>query len=742
MRNNRRMLYSAVAASPHLPDRPKRALLLPALALASLALLAGLIWIKSDMLSRITALTPEVTAHAKYQTVLHDLNVQLLVMQTARRGFIGSGKEQHLSTFEQAVTKANLKLSEFRAAHDHEPGKASPPDPLAPHAQRLSELLPVYITLLRKSIRTRIETPDNDAEQARLTDESVAMSRQLINSLGAAGEVMNKQVQTQIEDLTRVTERAQSVEAWLSALALATVALGFGVAGVQMQRRAAMQLRLENSNQTLEQRVSLRTAALSESEQRYRTLVELSADAILLVHRSQTVAYANAAARSLMQRLGRTVVEGQSIDMLLGALLWESPAKVLEPLWLKPTTLPYKTAVLHGPHRVDVPVQWSAASYAPEESVPMPGGLQYVQIIIHDLTELRKNEAEVLERMLFIDQLIEAMPLPVSVRNEQGRFMQVNAAFEASYKSDRQQALHQTPFDLLPDQTAWELTRQDAQAWRLASRVEYEFAQPLPDGSVRDVLAHARSIRRADGSVQGVVTVETDITPLRQKEQELSKANDELAQLTSDLRKTQEIERRHIARELHDQVGQTMTALKISIGQLTRDAGVPRDVLQSRLDMIDEALNHTRNLSRALHPHVLEDLGLAAALDWLVEQFVSPMVAKVEQDVWIDPARSDPSHELTAFRVAQEALTNAVRHANARSIRLRAVCEGGQLHLTIADDGGGFVAKAPGLKKTSTASLGLVSMRERVLDLGGELHIDSSAEHGTVVSAVIDWPQT
>lgn len=738
MRNNPRMLYPAAAESPHLQDKPKRALLLPALAVASLALLAALIWLKADMLSRIIALTPEVTAHVKFEAVLHDLNVQVLVMQSARRGFIVSGKEQHLTTFEEAVTKANAKSAEFRSAH--ETSDASPPDPLAPHAQKLSELLPVYVTLLRKSIRTRIEAPDNEPEQARLTEESVAMSRQLVNTLGAAGGVMNKQMQSQVENLSRATEHAQSVEAWMSALTLITVAMGFGVAGVQMQRRAAMQLKLEHANQTLEQRVSLRTAALSESEQRYRTLVELSADAILLVHRSLTVAYANAAARALMQRLGRTVVEGQSIDMLLGTLLWESPAKVLEPLWFAATTLPYKTAVLHGPQRVEVPVQWSAASYAPEQSDTAPRGLQYVQIIIHDLTELRKNEADAQERMLFINQLIEAMPVPVSVRNEQGRFTQVNAAFEASYKSDRQQALQQTPFDLLPDETAWELTRQDAQAGRSVAAVEYEFAQPLPDGSVRDVLAHARSIRRADGSVQGVVTVETDITPLRQKEQELSKANDELARLTSDLRQTQETERRHIARELHDQVGQTMTALKISIGQLTHDAGVPREVLQSRLNMIDEALNHTRNLSRALHPHVLEDLGLAAALDWLVEQFVSPAVAKVEQDVCIDPARSDPSHELTAFRVAQEALTNAVRHANARCVRLRAVCEGGQLHLSIADDGGGFVTNTPGAKKTAVTSLGLVGMRERVHDLGGELHISSSAEHGTVVSAVIDWP--
>jgi two-component system, NarL family, sensor histidine kinase UhpB len=726
------------SASPLFSSLPKPALLVPALAVASLLLLVGLIWIKADLLSRIIGLTPTVTANAMDQETLYQLNVQVLLMQTSRRGFVITGRQEHLVAFEQAFAKANTLLADLRAAN--EAGGASSPKHVAPHVAKLDELLPAYVTRLRQSIRLRIEEPQNDAEQSRLTDEGVAMSRQLIDALGATTRVMNKQLQTHVERLGGTAARAQTAEAWLAGITLATVALGFGVAGIQMQRRAAMRRKLEHANQTLEQRVNVRTAALSESEQRYRSLVELSADAVLLVHRSLTVAYANAAARVLMQRLGRSVVVGQSIDVLLGALLWESPAKVLEPLWREPAALPSQTAVLRGPQRLEVPVQWTAASHAASADDTEPHGLQYVQIIIHDLTELRKNEAAAHERMLFIDQLIEAIPVPVSVRNDQGRFLQVNAAFEASYQTDRQRVLQQTPFDLLPDSTAWHLTRQDAQASRSTTSVEYEFALPLPDGSSRDMLARAHAIRRADGSRQGVVTVETDITPLRQQEQALSKANDELARLTSDLRQTQETERRHIARELHDQVGQTMTALKLSIGQLTRDAGVPREVLQSRLDMVDEALNHTRNLSRALHPHVLEDLGLAAALDWLVEQFVSPAVAKMEQDVSINPARSDPHHELTAFRVAQEALTNAVRHANARSVRLQAFCQDGRLHLMIADDGGGFAKQAQGTRKP-VASLGLVGMRERVLDVGGELRIDSSPDHGTVVSAVIDWPQ-
>jgi two-component system, NarL family, sensor histidine kinase UhpB len=737
------MLSLPRAATPKIPARTRRPWLVLVLALASLALLLGLIWQKADLLSRITALMPEVSTHAKLESKLHGLNVQVLTLQASRRAFLTTGREEHITVFEKAATELNTLRTGLRTLTEGNGEQFD--DSLTEHLGHLEDLLPAYMAQLRKSIRLRIEAPDDIAQQNRITDDSLSLSRRIIDELGLIVSTMDRQMHTQVDNLSAAAKQAQTSEGWLSAVALATVALGFGVAGMQMRRRALFQAELEQANQTLEQRVAVRTASLSESEHRYRTLVELSADAVLLVNRTLTVEYANVAARDLMHRLGQPAVTGQSIDVLLGSLLWQPMSKQIETLWLAPAALPYQLAVLHGPKLAEVPVQWTAASHAAPHPDAQAGGeagvVHYVQIIVHDLTELRKNEAEARERTLFIDQLIEAMPVPVSVRGDQGRFLQVNAAFEAAYQTPREKALQQTTFDLVPEDTAWEITRQDAQAARSMGSVSYEFQQTGAKGHTRDVLAHARAVRRTDGRLQGIVTVETDITALRHKEQELFKANDELVRLSSDLRQTQETERRHIARELHDQVGQTMTALKLSLGQLSRDAGVPRELLQSRLDMIDDALNHTRNLSRALHPHVLEDLGLAAALDWLVEQFVSPAVAKVEQDVAITPSRSEPHNELAAFRVAQEALTNAVRHANARCVRLRAVCKDGFLQLTVSDDGRGFAASdRRGRTPASASSLGLVSMRERMHDVGGELRIDSSPETGTVVSAVIAWP--
>jgi PAS domain S-box-containing protein len=714
--------------------------LVVALAVASLGLLLGLIWQKTDMLARVAALTPQVTTHSKINATLHALNVDVLALQASRRAFLMTAREEHITAFEESATKLNNNRNRLRTliASDAIERGAVPSEQL----QRLDVLVPAFVDQLRKSIRLRIESPMEIAQQERLTDDTLATSRQIVGDVEALITSMDRQMQSQVGTLANAAERAQASDGWLSAVALATVALGFGVAGLQMRRKSLVQGELEHAKHDLEQRVALRTASLAENEHRYRTLVELSADAVLLVNRSLMVEYANAAARELMNRLGQPAVTGQSVDVLLGSLLWQPMSRQLEGLWQAPAALPYQVAVLRGAKGIEVPVQWTAASHAaPPTSTETPTGsgesptqVRYVQIIVHDLTALRNNEQEARERTLFIDQLIEAMPVPVSVRDEQGRFVRVNAAFEAAYEVQRDRLSKQTPFDLIPEETAWEITRQDAYAARSMSSVSYEFHQPVTGGATRDVLAHARALRRSDGRLQGVVTVETDITALREKEVELSQANSELIRLSTDLRQTQERERRHIARELHDQVGQVLTALKMSISAMASEANVPQPLLQKRLAIVDEALRHTRSLSRTLHPHVLEDLGLAAGLESLVEQYVGPGSPSIELDLRIEPARSHPDHELTAYRIAQEALTNALRHAGARSMHIKAACDGGWLALSVSDDGKGFVATGK-----PASSLGLVSMRERLHDLGGELNIDSAPGAGTTVRAWLPW---
>jgi PAS domain S-box-containing protein len=217
----------------------------------------------------------------------------------------------------------------------------------------------------------------------------------------------------------------------------------------------------------------------------------------------------------------------------------------------------------------------------------------------------------------------------------------------------------------------------------------------------------------------------------KQAEQTLRQANEQLHVLSRRLFQIQEDERRHLARELHDQLGQALTAAKIDLqaARLEERAIVRR--LDDSIAIIERLLQQVRQLSLELRPPLLDDLGLVPALRWYLDQQAQRADLRVE--FFADPAleRIDAAIETACFRVAQEALTNVVRHARARTVSVELDWTPEVLHLVVRDDGIGFnVATAQ-----QGASLGLLGMRERVALVGGELDCKSAPGRGTEVHA-------
>jgi PAS domain S-box-containing protein len=214
-----------------------------------------------------------------------------------------------------------------------------------------------------------------------------------------------------------------------------------------------------------------------------------------------------------------------------------------------------------------------------------------------------------------------------------------------------------------------------------------------------------------------------------------------LQSLSLQLMKAQEIERHQIARELHDEVGQALTALKINIRSLQRkshsDAVIPS--LQESLAIIDGVLYQVRDLSLNLRPPMLDDLGLVAALNWSLSRQAER--AGFAAEFFPDPQlRRLPAHiETTCYRVAQESLTNIVRHAQARNVRVEVQqFKATEKHktyveLVLQDDGVGFNAPETLQRARLGTSFGLLGMQERVLLAGGEITVDSAPEHGTTI---------
>jgi PAS domain S-box-containing protein len=352
----------------------------------------------------------------------------------------------------------------------------------------------------------------------------------------------------------------------------------------------------------------------------------------------------------------------------------------------------------------------------------------------------RSDQAQLRDQLRFNEQLIDAIPLPLSLRSPQGRFMLVNQAFEEKHKVSRADLIGRPVRDTMPKADAEAIAMMDARATASIEPVEGDFH--IVDQDVdRHVMVRLHALRRADSSVRGIVSVQTDVTALRRKEAQLVEINAKLGKLSVRMIDAQEDERRRIARDLHDQVGQILTALKLQLASMARLERIekPAAALELPIDLAEEALRHTRDLSASLHPHLLDDLGIEPALNWLIERFIRPSVPQIELRCRLEPARGPAASELVAFRVVQEALTNVVRHAGATRVGVFLEGGNGEIAIEVIDDGVGFDAGVTWFDLQRSTSLGVTSMRDRVTELGGELHMDSTPGTGTSLRVRLPW---
>ena len=205
--------------------------------------------------------------------------------------------------------------------------------------------------------------------------------------------------------------------------------------------------------------------------------------------------------------------------------------------------------------------------------------------------------------------------------------------------------------------------------------------------------------------------------------------------------RVQEDERRRLARELHDGVGQNLTAIKHRLASIatvlpTQDHTI-REALDAAIALCTDTLEDTRNLSRLLRPPVLDDLGLEAALRWLARSQGEASGLVIDVDIGPLPTL-DGDLPTLLFRVAQEALNNIAKHAQARSVLVRVAARGGLLQLQVADDGRGCEPEAA----LRSGGSGLGGMRERLRLYDGQLELHSAPGEGTRLRAVVPLQST
>ena len=197
----------------------------------------------------------------------------------------------------------------------------------------------------------------------------------------------------------------------------------------------------------------------------------------------------------------------------------------------------------------------------------------------------------------------------------------------------------------------------------------------------------------------------------------------------------QEEERKRISRELHDEVGQLLTGLRMELRALSRLHGASREQFVTRLDetkiLLDRTVQAVRDLAMGLRPAMLDDLGLVPALQWQAREFERRHDIRVSMNLDSSLDMLPDSYRTTIFRIVQEALTNCAKHAKATSVEISLQNQGGLVCLSIADDGVGLV------RPTGRAGLGLVGIQERIRELGGWFAARNREGGGTVLTAEI-----
>jgi two-component system sensor histidine kinase UhpB len=337
-------------------------------------------------------------------------------------------------------------------------------------------------------------------------------------------------------------------------------------------------------------------------------------------------------------------------------------------------------------------------------------------------------------RMLF-----EASPLPMWVLDDETlRFVAVNDAALRLYGYSREEFLAMALGDLRRSDERRDFLRNEpgGSVYRGAFRHQHKNGEPLDI----DAVAHLVSWRGR----RARLVVLNDITERRRTQEALERVNRELElsherlrALSRRLFEVQEEERGRLARDLHDDIGQVLTALKIQLESLQRAADPER--LRARvaegIETVQQTLERVRQLSLSLRPPQLDDLGLAAALRSHLDRQALVSGIAAHFDDADAPHELDPDTETACFRVAQEAINNVLRHAHAHNLWVRLFTAGGRLALSVRDDGRGFDLEAARSRAASGASLGLVGMEERIALAGGTLELRAAPGQGTVLLA-------
>jgi PAS domain S-box-containing protein len=463
--------------------------------------------------------------------------------------------------------------------------------------------------------------------------------------------------------------------------------------------------------------------ALRLSEARYRTLVTNLPDTSVFLY-DHDLRYVLLDGASL-------AAVGLSKEALEGRTIWEFlPADLCERL------APRHRAALEG-QVITYEDVYNDHIYA-VQLLPIRdarGAIIYGMGVAVDVTERKRAEDALRESETRLRTIIEAEPECVKLLDREGRLLEMNPAGLAMIEADGIEQVRGTPIVqvVAPEHRAAfsDLNRRVLAG--ASGTLEFEIIGLK--GTHRWLATHAVPLRDAAGAIQAVLGITRDVTQRKAAEEQLRESRAALRRLAARQQDVREKERTRIAREIHDTLGQSLTALKLELAAAWEASQRGQPGLAARLSettrLVDDLVKSVRRIATELRPPILDELGLPAAVEWFARDFARRTGIVCETIVTLRDEALGDGVATGLFRILQEALTNVSRHADARRVVITLALKSGVVTLEVVDDGRGITES----EATGPRSVGILGMRERATALGGVLEVGPAPRGGTRVAA-------
>jgi PAS domain S-box-containing protein len=670
------------------------------------SLLAG-IGIASYVMSDRLAVREDRVIHShEVISSLKSVAAELGQAESAQRGYVLTGDRTLLIEYDQGLKTIPQRVNELQSLIADNPQQQQ--------QQRLSQLRPLIgadLALLALSVDLREHDPSASDQQLEFGRQSATLDNKILTLLTAMEEEENQLLRYRSRVSIRTQRRAAMVLVLAFLLASMTLVALFLIMNSEVRRRTRAEL------------------LAKEGEERFRHLVNGIQDyAVIRLSLEGRIMTWNLGAERLFGYHSQEIL-GQPLSDLFQSCDHETPEKHL------------RTALRDG-HvndecqqlRKDGTVFWATADVTLLRNDQSQA--HGYALIVRDITERRQQQEEIKQREAQLNAFFSNASVGLAIIDKDLRFQRINDPFSRlnGLPPAENTGLHVRDVVKNLGAIIEPLIRQVACTGVPVLNYEVTGHPPTTPGVTGWWLKSFFPIAREGEAVTQIGAVVQDITALKRAENTVRWLSGRLLQLRDD-------ERRRLARDLHDSLGQTLIAVKMNISYLGRHMSDlderGRNAMAESKELVDSGLKEVRTLSHLLHPPMLDEVGLLPAIRWFATGFAQRSGIDVKLELPATFRRLPVEMETAVFRVAQESLTNVHRHSGSATAVVRLDVDSDSVHLRVIDYGCGIPPQKLSFQPESpTIGVGLLGMRERLRQLGGQLEIRSNGG-GTTVHVII-----